>query len=65
MSEEAAITSYGKQSHNRRYVGIELGGTSYNVAIARPVLSPSNNILDFDIIARKSGITYENPAQSL
>jgi hypothetical protein len=46
-------------------VGIELGGTNYNVAIARPVLGHSADILDFDIITQKAGITYENPVQSL
>jgi len=35
------------------------------VAIAAPRFDNSSSIIDFDIIARKSGITYENPNQAL
>lgn len=46
-------------------MGIELGGTNYTVAIARPLSNNNIHIADFAVIARKSGITYESPTQSL
>ncbi len=52
-------------SQSPTHVGIELGGTNYNVAIARPLRDNHHRIIDFHIIARKAGITYENPTQTL
>jgi hypothetical protein len=46
-------------------VGIELGGTNYNVAIAEPILNNNGEILDFRITKRKNGITYTNPEESI
>jgi len=46
-------------------VGIELGGTNYNVAIAEPILNNKGEIIDFKIIKRKNGVTYNDPEESL
>lgn len=43
------------------HVGIELGGTNYNVAIGRPIFNSKDELMDFQIIAAKDGITYEDP----
>lgn len=48
-----------------RVVGIELGGTNYNVAIAEPILNNKAELIDFKIVKRKAGITYADPEQSL
>lgn len=45
----------------RLYVGIELGGTNYNVAIAESVHNNNGDILDFRVLKRKNGNTYQNP----
>ena len=50
---------------NQLYVGVELGGTNFNVAIAEAVLSSQGEIIDFRIIMRKNGTTYQDPQQSL
>jgi len=46
---------------DKRFVGIELGGTNYNVAIAEPILNNRGEIIDFNIVKRKSGVTYNDP----
>jgi hypothetical protein len=48
-----------------RFVGIELGGTNYNVAIGSPVVNNRGDIIDFNIHKRSSGITYTDPSQAL
>jgi len=47
------------------YVGIELGGTNYNVAIGEAVRNREGKITNFNIVKRKSGITYEDPNKSI
>lgn len=47
-----------KNKQNQLYVGVELGGTNYNVAVAEPVVSNQGDIIDFKIIKRKNGKTY-------
>ena len=54
-----------KRYSTQLYVGIELGGTNYNVAIAESVLNNQGQILDFNIIKRKNGTTYQDPQKAL
>ena len=50
-----------KKGSPKLHVGVELGGTNYNVAIAQPVLSQTGDIIDYKIIRRKNGHTYHGP----
>ena len=50
-----------KSRKSQLFIGIELGGTNFNVAVAEPVISNNGQIIDFDILKRKSGTTYQNP----
>jgi fructokinase len=54
-----------KQLEKKRFVGIELGGTNYNVAIGEPLLNNKGQITDFVIVKRKNGITYADPQEAL
>ena len=54
-----------KQLQDKLFIGIELGGTNYNVAIAQPVTNQQGNIIDFKILKRKNGNTYLDPTKSL
>jgi len=42
-------------------VGVELGGTNFNVAIAQPIFSQAGEVIDFKIVRRKNGHTYHGP----
>lgn len=50
-----------QKKSNGLYVGIELGGTNYSVAIAEPVINNQGEIIDFRILKRKNGNTYFDP----
>lgn len=54
-----------RQLDKKRFVGIELGGTNFNVAIGEPILNNKGQITDFFIVKRKNGITYAEPQDSL
>jgi hypothetical protein len=54
-----------KKGSKKYYVGIELGGTNYNVAISQPVLSQTGEVIDFKIVRRKNGQTFHGPEQAL
>lgn len=54
-----------KKGPKKYYVGIELGGTNYNVAISQPVLSQTGEVIDFKIVRRKNGQTFHGPEQAL
>lgn len=54
-----------KEVQKRRYVGIELGGTNYNVAVGEPIVNNKGEIVDFKIIKRRNGNTYQDPTQTL
>jgi len=42
------MSSFQKQKQKKAiYVGIELGGTNYNVAIGRPIISSQGKIIEF------------------
>jgi predicted NBD/HSP70 family sugar kinase len=53
------------RNKNTLVVGIELGGTNYTVAIAEPVFNHQGEVLDFRIVKKKNGTTYQDPVQSL
>ena len=50
-----------KPWEKKKFVGIELGGTNFNVAIGEPILNNKGQITDFILIKRKNGITYADP----
>lgn len=62
---QRARNSKAKGSHHQLYIGIELGGTNFNVAVAEPVLSNQGEVIDFRIIKKKNGTTYHDPSQSI
>ena len=47
------------------YVGVELGGTNYKVAIGQSVTNNKGQVIDFKIIKRKEGVTYNDPKECL
>jgi hypothetical protein len=49
----------------KRFVGIELGMSNYNVAIGEAITNNRGEIADFNIIKRKNGITSEVPEKTL
>lgn len=65
LYQQLKENSSPKDKRNRRYVGIELGGTNYNVALAEPVFNNKGEIVDFNIIKRRNGNTFTDPTQTL
>lgn len=47
-----------------KFVGIEIGEESYNVAIGEPILSNKGDITGFLIIKRRNGMIYDSPEKS-
>lgn len=47
-----------------KFVGIEIGEESYNVAIGEPILNNKGDITGFLIIKRRNGIIYDSPEKS-
>ena len=47
-----------------KFVGIEIGEDSYNVAIGEPIISNKGDITGFLIIKRRNGMIYESPEKS-
>lgn len=47
------------------YVGIELGGTNYNIAVGVPTLDKTGKIIDFHLTKRDSGRTSNDAFHTL
>lgn len=63
------LATLSRRSRPRRqkklYVGVELGGTNYCVAIAEADTNRNNDITDFRIVKRKTGHTFASPEDAL
>ena len=50
-----------KKQHSHIYVGIELGGTNYNIAFGKPEFDKSGNLIDFKLFKQASGRVSDKP----
>lgn len=54
----------GQYEDKMKFVGIEIGEDSYNVAIGEPIINNKGDICGFVIIKRRNGMIYDSPEKS-
>lgn len=54
-----------KKQHSHLYVGIELGGTNYNIAFGKPESDKNGNLIEFKLVKQTSGRVSDQPENTL